>query len=174
MYQGHNIPQLGLPSDLLSWTSKDHITHTTILFNTFVICQLFNEINARKLGNEFNIFKGMFRNGIFIGIMIFTVVVQALIVQYGGDFTATAPLSQKQWLACIVIGAFTLPWGAFLRLIPVPTAGVQTFTEIPIEGQQEIRESKQTNLKFRSASQKIMRTNSVIQGLRKRTSLNRF
>jgi len=175
LYQAHNIPQLELPSELLSWTSKDHVVRTTIVFNTFVLSQLFNEFNARKLGNEFNVFKGVFSNAIFIIIMIFTVAVQYLIVQYGGEFTDTAPLSPKQWLVCAAIGAFSLPWGAFLRLIPVPTSGTQVYAEYTTEPDVEIREAKQSNLlRLRSAGQKVVRANSVIQGLRRRTSANRF
>jgi len=34
----------------------------TIVFNTFVLMTLFNEINARKLHGERNIFKGLFSN----------------------------------------------------------------------------------------------------------------
>jgi len=175
LYQAQNIPQLGLPSELLAWTTKDHVVHTTIVFNTFVLCQLFNEINARKLGNEFNVLKGLFSNYIFLVIMAFTVTVQYLIVQYGGDFTGTAPLTRKQWLACIAIGAFSLPWGAFLRLIPVPTAGMQIFAQrTPSEPDGEFREAKQTNLRFRAAGQNIMKANSVLKGLRRRSTVNRF
>jgi Ca2+-transporting ATPase len=32
--------------------------HFTIVFNTFVFCQIFNEINARNIGNEMNVFRG--------------------------------------------------------------------------------------------------------------------
>jgi hypothetical protein len=51
--------------------------------------------------------------------MGFTITVQFLIVQYGGDFASTRPLSARQWLACIGLGSISLPWGFILRCIPV-------------------------------------------------------
>lgn len=36
--------------------------HYTIIFNTFVMMQLFNEINARKIYGERNMFNGIFSN----------------------------------------------------------------------------------------------------------------
>ena len=40
--------------------------HYTMIFNAFVFCQVFNEINSRKLGEyEFNVFAGFFNNFLF-------------------------------------------------------------------------------------------------------------
>merc|ERR1712146_528367 len=62
----------------------------TIIFNTFVLMQVFNEFNARFLENELNIFKGLFTNPIFWGVIVITVVLQAIIVEFGSYFTQTA------------------------------------------------------------------------------------
>lgn len=40
----------------------------TLVFNAFVLMTLFNEINARKLHGERNVFKGILRNPFFYGI----------------------------------------------------------------------------------------------------------
>ena len=50
--------------------------HFTIIFNTFVMMTLFNEINARKIHGERNVFKGLHRNPLFIGIWIATFLIQ--------------------------------------------------------------------------------------------------
>jgi Ca2+ transporting ATPase len=50
--------------------------HLTIMFNTFVFMQLFNEINARKVHGQRNVFSGIFDNYIFVAIWIGTGVVQ--------------------------------------------------------------------------------------------------
>ncbi len=43
--------------------------------------QVFNEINARKLGAyEYNVFKGFFNNGLFLFIMVVTIIVQIVMV----------------------------------------------------------------------------------------------
>ncbi|TNN88170.1 Plasma membrane calcium-transporting ATPase 3 [Liparis tanakae] len=50
--------------------------HYTIIFNTFVLMQLFNEINARKIHGERNVFQGVFSNPIFCSIVVGTFAVQ--------------------------------------------------------------------------------------------------
>jgi Ca2+-transporting ATPase len=129
MYVAHWIPALELPGVLSAWTTTHHIIHTTIIFNSFVFCQLFNEINSRKLGNELNVFSGLFSNQIFWIVMVFTVTVQVLIVQYGGEFAGTHPLTTTQWGVCIAIGALCIPYGFILRLIPLSTAGTSDIEE---------------------------------------------
>lgn len=43
----------------------------TLVFNSFVLMTLFNEINARKLHGERNVFKGIWKNPFFYVIWIF-------------------------------------------------------------------------------------------------------
>lgn len=62
---GRNAPLHSPPSE-----------HYTIIFNTFVMMQLFNEINARKIHGERNVFDGIFRNPIFCSIVFGTFAVQ--------------------------------------------------------------------------------------------------
>uniref|UniRef100_A0A672KJ23 Calcium-transporting ATPase n=1 Tax=Sinocyclocheilus grahami TaxID=75366 RepID=A0A672KJ23_SINGR len=52
--------------------------HYTIVFNTFVMMQLFNEINARKIHGERNVFEGIFNNMIFCSIVFGTFVIQII------------------------------------------------------------------------------------------------
>ena len=47
---------------------KEPSVHFTIIFNVFVIMTLFNEINARKINDERNVFDGIWNNYIFIVI----------------------------------------------------------------------------------------------------------
>jgi magnesium-transporting ATPase (P-type) len=57
------------------WTIENGV-HFTIFFNAFVFLQLFNEINCRKLeANQLNVFKGFFNNGMFLAIIVVTIVV---------------------------------------------------------------------------------------------------
>lgn len=62
---GRNAPLHSPPSE-----------HYTIIFNTFVLMQLFNEINARKIHGERNVFDGIFSNPIFCSIVLGTFAVQ--------------------------------------------------------------------------------------------------
>lgn len=55
--------------------------HYTLIFNTFVFMQVFNEINARKLGEkEYNVFAGFFNNVLFLSIIVGTIIVQYFLV----------------------------------------------------------------------------------------------
>jgi magnesium-transporting ATPase (P-type) len=93
------------------------LAHYTIIFQAFVCMQIFNEINARKLGlREFNVFSGFFNNPLFLLILLSTMVVQYFLVQYGGPSVRTVPLTEYQHLICIVIGAGSLIWGLIVKL----------------------------------------------------------
>ena len=48
---------------------RDFRILNTVIFNTFVYAQIFNEINSRHI-NKVNVFKGLFSNHLFIGIII--------------------------------------------------------------------------------------------------------
>jgi hypothetical protein len=98
---------------------KDGVVHYSLIFNSFVWLQVFNEINARKCMGEQNVFEGIHTNVIFAGVIFSTAILQALLVEFGGKFMQTAPLTGSQWGSCILIGAFSLPWGVLVRLIPI-------------------------------------------------------
>jgi hypothetical protein len=50
--------------------------HYTIVFQVFVFLQIFNLINARKIGDgELNVFKGFFNNKMFIIVMVLTILI---------------------------------------------------------------------------------------------------
>ncbi|RHY42376.1 hypothetical protein DYB38_012809, partial [Aphanomyces astaci] len=96
--------------------------HYTMVFNTFVFLQLFNEINSRRIHDELNVFEGIFANPIYLGISVVQVVFQVLIVQFGSLVFSCVPLDVTQWIICLVIGALSLPVGLLLRLITLPAS----------------------------------------------------
>ncbi|KAM5146590.1 plasma membrane calcium-transporting ATPase 3 isoform 5-T5 [Mantella aurantiaca] len=104
---GRNAPLHSPPSE-----------HYTIIFNTFVMMQLFNEINARKIHGERNVFDGIFSNPIFCSIVLGTFGVQILIVQFGGKPFSCSPLNTQQWLWCLFVGVGELVWGQLIATIP--------------------------------------------------------
>jgi hypothetical protein len=94
-------------------------THWSIVFNTFVMMQLFNEFNSRKLQTvqglraswqEWNVFLGITRNPIFLSIVAGTFVCQVILMQVGGLVFAVNALSLSQWFVCVALGAISLPW----------------------------------------------------------------
>ncbi|XP_063065278.1 plasma membrane calcium-transporting ATPase 3-like [Engraulis encrasicolus] len=104
---GRNAPLHSPPSE-----------HYTIIFNTFVLMQLFNEINARKIHGERNVFDGIFANPIFCSIVFGTFAVQIVIVQWGGKPFSCAPLNVEQWLWCLFVGVGELLWGQLIATVP--------------------------------------------------------
>ncbi|KAM0052180.1 putative P-type Ca(2+) transporter [Helianthus debilis subsp. tardiflorus] len=93
----------------------------TMIFNTFVFCQVFNEINSRDM-EKINVAKGMFDSWVFMIVMVCTVTFQIIIVELLGTFASTVPLSGSLWLASILMGAVSLPVGAILKHIPVESS----------------------------------------------------
>uniref|UniRef100_UPI00398E367E plasma membrane calcium-transporting ATPase 1-like isoform X1 n=1 Tax=Pristiophorus japonicus TaxID=55135 RepID=UPI00398E367E len=92
--------------------------HYTIVFNTFVMMQLFNEINARKIHGERNVFEAIFRNPIFCSIVVGTFLIQIVIVEFGGKPFSCSGLTLDQWLWCVFIGVGELLWGQVISSIP--------------------------------------------------------
>ena len=91
----------------------------TIIFNTFIFCQIFNEYNSRFIMNELNVFHGISENPLFVAITIFTTGMQAILVEFGGDFVRTVPLTLNQWFITIALGAISIPVGFLMRFIHV-------------------------------------------------------
>ncbi|KAM9429502.1 plasma membrane calcium-transporting ATPase 3-like isoform 3-T5 [Salvelinus alpinus] len=104
---GRNAPLHSPPSE-----------HYTIIFNTFVLMQLFNEINARKIHGERNVFDGIFHNPIFCSIVLGTFLMQFVIVQFGGKPFSCTPLNVEQWLWCLLVGVGELLWGQLITTVP--------------------------------------------------------
>ncbi|CAN6346333.1 unnamed protein product [Urochloa humidicola] len=93
-------------------------TINTLIFNSFVFCQVFNEINSRET-EKFNVFRGIFRNWIFISILTATVVFQVIIVEFLGTFASTVPLSWELWLLSVILGSISMIISVILKCIPV-------------------------------------------------------
>ncbi len=75
----------------------------TAFFAGFVVAQIWNGINCRGING---ILPPFFRgNPVFFIIMSAILIVQVLIVQYGGQFFSTVPLDPGQWLFIILVTA---------------------------------------------------------------------
>jgi magnesium-transporting ATPase (P-type) len=93
--------------------------HFTILFNAFVFCQVFNEFNAREIGDRFDPARSLSQSPMFLVVIAFTVIMQYSIVEYGGEFTQTYPLTWEEWRITVGFGAISIPVGYLMRLVPV-------------------------------------------------------
>ncbi|KAA8517155.1 hypothetical protein F0562_017448 [Nyssa sinensis] len=79
----------------------------TFIFNSFVLCQVFNEINCRDV-EKLNVFHGMFNSWLFVTVIFSEVAFQVVIVEYLGFMANTVPLSWKLWLFSILIGSISM------------------------------------------------------------------
>lgn len=78
----------------------------SMVFNTFIWMQLFNEINARRINDEYDVFRGIFRTWIFGSVWIITVALQVVImvVEPVGNIFKVEPQSGLEWGVAIAIG----------------------------------------------------------------------
>ncbi|KAL6620464.1 hypothetical protein ACP70R_035603 [Stipagrostis hirtigluma subsp. patula] len=93
-------------------------TINTLIFNSFVFCQVFNEINSREM-EKINVFRGILKNWIFVAVLTATVIFQVIIVEFLGTFANTVPLSWELWLLSIILGSISMIIAVILKCIPV-------------------------------------------------------
>eukprot|EP01026_Neomeris_dumetosa_P031185 TRINITY_DN24753_c0_g1_i10.p1 TRINITY_DN24753_c0_g1~~TRINITY_DN24753_c0_g1_i10.p1 ORF type:complete len:1101 (+),score=168.83 TRINITY_DN24753_c0_g1_i10:61-3303(+) len=106
VFQGDEI--LGVDKDV----------QLTLVFNAFVMMQLFNQVNCRKIFGEESVLEKIFDNRWFVGILAGEAFLQFLIVQFGGDAFQTVPLGPQLWAVCLGFGALSLVVRQILLKIP--------------------------------------------------------
>ncbi|KAL0249645.1 hypothetical protein GEMRC1_004874 [Eukaryota sp. GEM-RC1] len=92
--------------------------HYTFIFTTFILCQLFNEINCRRVERS-DTFKDFFSNYLFVGVVIGSFVIQFFLVTFGGNFFNTEPLSFQHWALSALLGAGSIVVDRAVRQIDV-------------------------------------------------------
>ncbi|KAB2076209.1 hypothetical protein ES319_A06G026400v1 [Gossypium barbadense] len=90
----------------------------TLIFNSFVFCQVFNEISSREM-EKINVLKGILKNHVFVAVLSCTIIFQIVIVEFLGTFASTSPLTVQQWFVSVCLGFLGMPIAAALKLIPV-------------------------------------------------------
>ncbi|CAD5220230.1 unnamed protein product [Bursaphelenchus okinawaensis] len=107
-----------LPSGRWAALGSPPSRHFTFIFNVFVLMTLCNELNCRKIHGERNVFKGVFSNPIFCIIWFSTLILQIVIVEFGGKWFWTAPLTPLQWGISVALGLGEFIWGQVIATIP--------------------------------------------------------
>merc|ERR1712195_224671 len=97
----------------------DKTQHYTLLFHAFVMMTLFNQVAARKLKAEFNLFEGVFNNWIFVGLVFIETFLQIILVQFGGSAFGCVPggLTGAQHGWCILFGVIGWIWQLCLNVL---------------------------------------------------------
>ncbi|KAF6139054.1 hypothetical protein GIB67_010780 [Kingdonia uniflora] len=98
--------------------SESDLILNTLIFNSFVFCQVFNEISSREM-EKIDVFKGILKNYVFVSVLVCTVVFQIIIIEFLGTFASTSPLNFAQWFFSVFIGFLGMPIAAAVKMIPV-------------------------------------------------------
>ena len=68
---------------------------------------IFNSFNART--NRINILANIFKNRVFVLIILFILTVQIILIYYGGDLFRTAGLTYTEFLIMFLLSATVIP-----------------------------------------------------------------
>ncbi|PVV01998.1 hypothetical protein BB560_003554 [Smittium megazygosporum] len=146
--------------DLDYYNPVDYPILRSLVFNSFVWMQLFNEINSRVLGSELNCFKGITKNRLFMGVIFGSAVVQFIIIQFGAQVFQTKRLTPLQWMYSIVAGALVLPMGLLLRVLP------DKWFSIVFPFGKDVDVKKPTSLEWQAPAQTVQRQLALLSLIR--------
>lgn len=79
----------------------------TAFFGLFIFAGLFNSFNAHT--SRINILAHVLKNKMFIIIMAFIVIVQVILMYYGGEMFRTVPLTLKEFMIMILFSITVVP-----------------------------------------------------------------
>ncbi|KAL5574924.1 hypothetical protein UlMin_016623 [Ulmus minor] len=75
----------------------------SIIFNSFILCQIFNQVNSRELEKK-NVFGGLHRNVWFWVAVVSIVILQVGFIEVAHILVGYARLNTAQWAVCLFIG----------------------------------------------------------------------
>jgi Ca2+-transporting ATPase len=93
------------------------VRQVSLFFTTYVLFQVWNAINCRSLVPDVSGLSGLFRNPVFLAILSTIVVVQVIIVTFGGAIFKVGPLGLEDWAAIAVGTASVLLFAEVARRV---------------------------------------------------------
>lgn len=132
--------------------------HLTVVFNLFVFCQIFNMICARKINDEYNVFKDVIGNKTFIAVWLVIFVVQCCVTQFAGPFVKihNNGLTGWQWIFCVVGGMSSFIINAALKPLPE--------SYLPVLGDEDEDDIKKAQSEYMNLRKTRELSSSVRQG----------
>jgi magnesium-transporting ATPase (P-type) len=115
----------------------------TLLFHTFILMNLFNQINCRVVDpNELNVFKSLFNNPIFWVVLSLEVGLQQLMINaghwpLGSALLGTAPLTANMVWTAWGLGALSLGVNVGIKKIPLSLFEFTKNVDLETENQEE-------------------------------------
>ena len=87
----------------------------TAFFGLFIFIDIFNAFNART--HRLNILSNLLKNKVFIFIMTFVVIIQIILIYYGGEVFRTAGLTIKELIIMLVFASSVIPFDVLRKII---------------------------------------------------------
>lgn len=87
--------------------SADNRYVMTAFFGLFIFMSIFNSFNARTV--RLNILGNIFKNKVFIGVILFIILVQVGMIYYGGSLFRTSGLTINEFFLMILIALTVIP-----------------------------------------------------------------
>ncbi|XP_004301418.1 PREDICTED: calcium-transporting ATPase 10, plasma membrane-type-like [Fragaria vesca subsp. vesca] len=103
---------------LLKNYTRDHATKVknTMIFNTFVVCQISIEFGVRKTGIVDHPLKWITANSVFLGIVGIILVIQFIIIEFLGKVFFIVRLNRKEWQFSLTVGIVELLFALLIFL----------------------------------------------------------
>lgn len=99
--------------------ATDKLKHMTIVFNTFVFLQWWNQINCRTVEvRDFNVFRRFFANWMFILVLVIIFLVQWAASNWVFFLFETTQISAKDFFTSFVWGFTVVPIAWLVKLTP--------------------------------------------------------
>ncbi|KAF8541728.1 hypothetical protein BDD12DRAFT_878274 [Trichophaea hybrida] len=98
------------------FSDTNHEQMKSFVFNTYVLMQIFNLMNARRLDSKTNLLEGIRWSSPITPTAFFLIGGQVTIILFGGSSLHVTRLSPLQWVVSLSLAAFSIPLGIFFRI----------------------------------------------------------
>jgi calcium-translocating P-type ATPase len=102
-------------------TPEAELSFLTAFFAFFVFMHVFNTFNARTQG--LNLFENFFDNKLFPPVIGIIIVVQTLIITFGGEIMRTVGLTGQEWLYVLAFSFVLVPVDLIRKIVRNMTVG---------------------------------------------------
>jgi len=106
--------KLPFVKELFRYDVNDKYLYTAF-FGLFIFIDIFNSLNART--NRLNLLANIFKNKVFIFIMLFIVLIQIFLIYYGGNLFRTSGLTLFEFEIMIMFAISVIPFDWIRKLI---------------------------------------------------------
>ncbi|KAG6662965.1 hypothetical protein CIPAW_03G279100 [Carya illinoinensis] len=94
-------------------TDMNGSVRETMIFNAFLLCQIFHQFNAMDLGKK-QVLSDVLHNWPLLVTLAAVMAMQVMVIELLGDATSFVKLNAVQWVSCFLVAA--LSWGFDLAL----------------------------------------------------------